>query len=861
VQPAVRFEPTQSDLELELVSRYYSAIYRIQTLLRQLERNQVASTASKLLQPGRPLTEISAEVAAFVQHVEATLRTMTASTMDMRAITRDLEAGIRYFTDAVDPWLRYLRSQGEVSFDDRARAFLNSDMLVQHFDAFRDGVVAADSPGLLRSGPEGGVESAAGFDDDATPELRTLIVVPASLLMQWRAELERKVKAERGLQVFIYHGLGQAVPSPEVLQHYDFVLTTYSVLHLGLEGGAYRPPSGGGGGSFRLPRGATGGGARAFGGAKRRRAGADDSAGVFAGGGPGGDAGLGSSLPSDVEVGFDRTRASPLFRVHWKRLILDEAHVVRNPSSVWWRAVSRVRATKRWAVTATPLHNTVGDLQTLLAVTGLPRLPISNRNESMLMRDPTLQRGIARALRPCFLRRNPTVREEDGSVTQLVVLPPKTDQVRLAQLTSDEVTLYNSSLRVFQSKVGALSANGDRHRSSAMHAFAMMTKLRQACCHPWLIEGRSASEIAVTCGICQDECVRPVYAQCGHTFCFTCLTNRFAEAAADAPPEDEVNAADAGDGGEGEPQVADAAGPVLSPTGAPRLAQRVPCPCCGTRIQRRVLFAGRGESNALAHPKRHRAEIVAEYLQRPWTSSSKLEMLLDALRRIMATTDDKVVVFSQFTSFLDVIGIAIERAEMRSIRIDGSLDLKTRDRLIEAFTESGEIRVLLASKMAMGVGLNLVAANHVIVVDPWWNPAVEEQAVHRVYRIGQTKPVFVQRFVMGDTIEQYCYNVSCKKKEFSDSVMGAASSRVSRAAAAAAAAAVGATAGTTLVEYGDRIAPSPQAAASDATTSAAVMQEAAALSQMEQQGDAPAAMQNRVTRFLQALPEIRVDKK
>ena len=130
--------------------------------------------------------------------------------------------------------------------------------------------------------------------------------------------------------------------------------------------------------------------------------------------------------------------------------------------------------------------------------------------------------------------------------------------------------------------------------------------------------------------------------------------------------------------------------------------------------------------------------------------SAKLERLEEMLEELLAE-NRRVIVFSQFTSMLDLIRPRLEAAGISYALLTG----QTSDRpaAIEAF-QAGTAQVFLISLKAGGTGLNLVAADTVVLYDPWWNPAVEEQAIDRAHRIGQTKPVFVHKLVAADTIEE-----------------------------------------------------------------------------------------------------------
>jgi SNF2 family DNA or RNA helicase len=150
-------------------------------------------------------------------------------------------------------------------------------------------------------------------------------------------------------------------------------------------------------------------------------------------------------------------------------------------------------------------------------------------------------------------------------------------------------------------------------------------------------------------------------------------------------------------------------------------------------------------------------------------SSSKVEALLDALTDA-AADGHKALVFSQWTSLLDLIEPHLRAAEIAFTRLDGS----TRDRaaVVSEFQSDDGPPVMLISLKAGGTGLNLTAADHVFLVDPWWNPAVEDQAADRAHRIGQDKPVMVYRLVARDTVEERILALQASKRALADAALG-----------------------------------------------------------------------------------------
>ena len=150
-------------------------------------------------------------------------------------------------------------------------------------------------------------------------------------------------------------------------------------------------------------------------------------------------------------------------------------------------------------------------------------------------------------------------------------------------------------------------------------------------------------------------------------------------------------------------------------------------------------------------------------------SSSKLELLMTRLEQAVAD-GHKALVFSQWTSFLDLVEPHLDEGEIPFVRLDGS----TRDRgaVVNEFQSEDGPPVMLVSLKAGGTGLNLTAADHVFLLDPWWNPAVEDQAAGRSHRIGQTRSVVVHRLVARDTVEEGILELHARKRALSEVAVG-----------------------------------------------------------------------------------------
>ena len=156
----------------------------------------------------------------------------------------------------------------------------------------------------------------------------------------------------------------------------------------------------------------------------------------------------------------------------------------------------------------------------------------------------------------------------------------------------------------------------------------------------------------------------------------------------------------------------------------------------------------------------------------PNTDGYESAKVIFAADMIQTLTDNnhKILVFSQWTSYLDLIEQKLNDLGLNNLRLDGSTS--NREEIVDRFQNPQSEQILLLSLKAGGTGLNLTAADHVLIMDPWWNPAAEEQASSRAWRIGQDKPVFVHKLVAADTIEEKIIQLQEAKRQLSESVTG-----------------------------------------------------------------------------------------
>lgn len=161
----------------------------------------------------------------------------------------------------------------------------------------------------------------------------------------------------------------------------------------------------------------------------------------------------------------------------------------------------------------------------------------------------------------------------------------------------------------------------------------------------------------------------------------------------------------------------------------------------------------------------HPSLFIENYLG----GSGKLDMLTELVDDAVAG-GHRILLFSQFTGMLAIIKQELEARNIGYHYLDGSTKAEERMQLVNAFN-AGEKTVFLISLKAGGTGLNLTGADMVIHYDPWWNPAVEDQATDRAYRIGQKNSVQVLRLITKNTIEEKIYELQQKKREIIDSLI------------------------------------------------------------------------------------------
>jgi len=515
----------------------------------------------------------------------------------------------------------------------------------------------------------------------------------------------------------------------------------------------------------------------------------------------------------DVEVledlsadGVDLSE-SPIHSVLWHRIILDEAHKIKGRTTSTAKSIYSLQSNIKWCLTGTPLQNRVGELYSLVRFLRMDKFakyycsnkeckcesfsyqfgPKQRRCEkcdhSPLMHFSYFNRHVINPIKrygyigdgrramltlkhevldQILLRRTKAERAAD------VRLPPLTIKFIENELSPEERDFYESIYKRSRSQFDTYVDKGVLLHNYA-HIFDLLSRLRQAVDHPYLVvhgnyEGKVlASEsgevqpvpviptrsagCSDVCGICQDDVLPSVRVTslCKHTFHRDCMVE-YLETAPQLP-----------EGGIG-------------------------CPVCFVAVS--VDLRPEAEGFDAPEPVKDmvkpvgRNNILQKVNLEQFASSTKVERLVELLQRIRTETPEaKSIIFSQYANMLHIVDWRLKRAGIKTVMLMGSLPISMRQAMLRAFREDDSVKVILISLKAGGEGLNLQVATNVFMLDPWWNPAVEMQAIQRAHRIGQTKAVTAYRFVTKDTIEERMMQLQEKKMlVFEGTVDGSASS-------------------------------------------------------------------------------------
>ncbi|KAH9828203.1 DNA repair protein rad8 [Teratosphaeria destructans] len=523
-----------------------------------------------------------------------------------------------------------------------------------------------------------------------------------------------------------------------------------------------------------------------------------------------------SEYNSVASFGGNRGGHGGLFSLEYWRIILDEAHMIKNRQSKTAKACYELAAIHRWVLTGTPIVNRLEDLFSLVRF--LKVEPWSNFSFWKTFITSPFEKGdfvraldvVQTVLEPIVMRRTKDMKTPNGEA--LVPLPPKTIEIERIELSEPEREVYGliyaRAKRTFAANVEAGTL-----MKSYTTIFAQILRLRQSCCHPILTRNKAilaeeeAAEAAVDaangladdmdlstllerfqaddgegeqdaskfgahvlkqiqdeaemeCPICSEE---PMEEQavtgCWHSACKQCLLDYIQhQVDKNEVPRcfncrEPINARDVFEviRHDEEDDKTDGAAPESALAAAMEVDD-----------DDEDLYRSTQAPQSTSKPRKQQRVSLRRVNQ---LSSAKINTLLIHLKALKKSDPTcKSVVFSQFTSFLDLLGPALTNANIRFLRFDGTMAQKTRAAVLSDFASRPTFTILLLSLRAGGVGLNLTCAKRVFMMDPWWSFAVEAQAIDRVHRMGQTEAVKVVRFVCRESIEEKMLRVQERKK-------------------------------------------------------------------------------------------------
>ncbi|KAJ6144842.1 DNA repair protein rad5 [Penicillium chermesinum] len=491
-----------------------------------------------------------------------------------------------------------------------------------------------------------------------------------------------------------------------------------------------------------------------------------------------------------------------LFSVEFFRVILDEAHTIKNRRSKSARACYELKAVHRWVLTGTPIINRLEDLFSLVRF--LKVEPWSNFSFwKTFITVPFESKEYARALNvvqsvlePLVLRRTKNMKTPEGDPP--CSLPPRTINIEEIELSEKEREIYDC---IYTRAKRTYNDNMERGTllQSYSTIFAQILRLRQTCCHPILTRNKD---------IVADEEVAAAVADATNEFKDDMdlqeLINQFTASTQNPEAEDRtvkftahaLRQIQTESTGEcpiccEEPMINPAVTACWHSACKKCLEDFVKhhmdkgtqprCFNCRADIDAKNLFevVRHPASQALPVEEASMSDAPGRSQPAPPQTSAKIYALINHLSRVPPNT--KSVVFSQFTSFLDLIGQQLDKSGVSFVRLDGSMPQKARKAVLEEFQQTetfeediedsaDEMPVMLISLKAGGVGLNLTTASNVFMMDPWWSFATEAQAIDRVHRMGQTRDVSVTRFIVKDSIEGRMLRVQERKMNIAGSL-------------------------------------------------------------------------------------------
>jgi SNF2 family DNA or RNA helicase len=567
----------------------------------------------------------------------------------------------------------------------------------------------------------------------------TLIICPKSVMSNWEKQIKDHTK-RKSLTFYVYHGPSRNRDGDE-LAKYDIVLTTYN------------------------------------------------------------------TASSDfLDQGNGRNSLS---YIQWFRIVLDEGHQIRNQSTKISQACCALSAQRRWVVTGTPVQNKLDDLGSLFRFLRIKPFddkdswaryilaPFRNGNEQILQGFRLLVDSI-------------TLRRQKDKID----LKKRNESVMLLEFSERESVIY----RLFASRTNMelkyMLAKDNRLRGkSYAHVLRSISRLRAICAHgvemlseedTKLLEGADAST-AIELGDEPDD--EPDESFIGEKHAYEALQmmsdsevdtcTPCGKKLGDKRVDPDAVVEDTSEDSDSETETDDSSDThgdsdvmgYLTPCYhlicsdckdvhiqnlTPRLTQDHyhNCTYCEQYVRFGLFELRRSGLKAMLDARNKAKGKQAKWDDSTYTGPhTKVKALLEDLKKTAAESASlpadeppiRSVIFSGWTSYIDLIEHALDENDFRFVRLDGSMSLKARSSVLNAFQSDPDITILLVSIKAGGQGLNFTAASKVYMMEPQFNPGVELQAIDRVHRLGQNRDVDIVHYIMNDSVEVKILNLQKKK--------------------------------------------------------------------------------------------------
>ncbi|KAJ5549987.1 hypothetical protein N7535_002071 [Penicillium sp. DV-2018c] len=625
----------------------------------------------------------------------------------------------------------------------------------------------------------------------------TLVIAPLALIKQWESEIKDKVEPSHKLRVCVYHGATRAKAST-TLDKYDVVITTYGTLT--------------------------------------------------------------SEFNSSAS---DKAKKAGIFAVHWYRIILDEAHTIKNRNAKATQSAYALDAQYRWCLTGTPLQNNLDELQSLIKFLRVKPYddlaawreqisrPLNNgRGALAIQRLQVYLKAFMKRRTKDVLRLNDEIKdgeeEPDGEPKKSSngFQIKKREVIKVAaEFMPGELNFYKRLEQRTDNSLGKMMGGGKVDYAGAL---VLLLRLRQACNHPDLVKGDLAKDkdtllqsgstnsqstqakpddldsiadlfgamsvVAKKCDVCQTGLSQSEI-KAGSSRCGECeadlninvmgtdrqkkkKSKKSHHKKLDVPespsarksesqiarsrknrrividsddedeegdwvvPEDQRKLSSLGQAGGVDDENAEGGGEWLN--SEDETDDEVDSP---SRRKSPPIILSESEDETDSEAE----DIYNDEGESGELPSTKIRHLMRILSR--EAPDFKFIVFSVFTSMLDKIEPFLKRANIGYARYDGAMANNHREASLDKLRNHSGTRVLLCSLRAGALGLNLTAASRVVILEPFWNPFVEEQAIDRVHRLNQTIDVKIYKMVIKGTVEERIVALQDRKRELANATI------------------------------------------------------------------------------------------